>query len=85
MVGVVKRYICTSCGKELCVDVDAEAQDWTKADDWDLCPSCSRAWDNYKQSFLERMRKDNRADLFQRNVDNFVEKVDKLTSDYATR
>ena len=59
MVDIVKRYVCDACHKEQCVDKDYVLKDWEKTCDWDLCPSCARAWDNYKKSFIEQMRKVN--------------------------
>ena len=59
MISVVKRYICDACGKEFCIDPEHDIEGWTSSEVGDLCPSCSRAWDNYKESFIERMRKDN--------------------------
>ena len=29
----------------------------------DLCPTCSYAWENYKKSFVEKMRLDNKEAL----------------------
>ena len=63
MVTIVKRYVCDSCNKEECVDPESTAKDWVKVEVGDLCPSCARAWDNYKESFIERMRKDSKKRL----------------------
>lgn len=63
MIDTVKRYICDSCMKQECVEPDAEAEGWIHTEVGDLCPSCARAWDNFKTSFVDRMRKDNGQDL----------------------
>ena len=57
------RYICDACRKEFFIQEGGENKEWTEAEGWDLCPSCSRAWDNFKESFIERMRKDNGESL----------------------
>ena len=60
MVDVVKRYICDACKKTTCVAESDNIPSWTtKTEIGDLCPSCSTAWDNYKKSFIEKMRKEN--------------------------
>lgn len=59
----VKRYICDACKKTVCVGEDEILPDWEKTEMGDLCPSCKRAWDNYKQSFVEKMRIDNKESV----------------------
>lgn len=61
MVEVVKRYVCDSCNKQICVSPDETAKEWVSSEVGDLCPSCARAWVNYKESFKERMCKDSGA------------------------
>ena len=63
MVGIVKRYICDACHRESCVGQNEENKEWVKTPDWDLCPSCARAWENYKQSFVDQMRKVNKENV----------------------
>ena len=63
MIGLCKRYICDSCKKQECVDPEGVAEGWVTTEVGDLCPSCARAWDNFKESFIERMRKDNGESL----------------------
>lgn len=65
MVAMVKRYVCDACKKVDCVGENAEAEGWVLGTEvGDLCPSCSRAWGNFKQSFLEKMRIDNGKDIY---------------------
>ena len=63
MQDIVRRYICDACFKEECVNEGAVKEDWVKTEIGDLCPVCARAWDNYKKSFVEKMRKDNGESL----------------------
>lgn len=71
--GVI-RYTCDACGKELClISKDGNPKPlptnpaWTiKSEVGDLCPSCSNAWENYKKSFIERMRKENGKSIITR-------------------
>ncbi len=65
MIEIVKRYVCESCGKQEFVQPDSEAAEWMTTEIGDLCPVCSRAWSNYKESFINRMRKDNGKPLYQ--------------------
>ena len=64
MVATVKRYECDACRKVDCISEDENIKAWMLGTEvGDLCPSCARAWENYKQSFKEKMRIDNGADL----------------------
>jgi hypothetical protein len=63
MIGIVKRYICDACNRQECVGEHEESSDWTHTEVGDLCPSCARAWEGYKKSFIDRMRKDNGENL----------------------
>ena len=63
MIGIVKRYVCDACRCEECVGEDEVKEGWTKTEEWDLCPSCTRAWQNFKSSFIEQMRKEHREDI----------------------
>ena len=64
MVQKVKRYSCDACRKVDCVSEEQILHEWKIGTEiGDLCPSCSRAWENYKSSFLEKMRMDNGADI----------------------
>ena len=63
MQDIVKRYICDACRREECVSKDSEKEDWIKTEIGDLCPSCARAWENYKSSFVEQMRKEHGEDV----------------------
>lgn len=64
MVDIVKRYVCDACKKSICVDESSNCPSWTiKTEIGDLCPSCSNAWENYKASFVEKMRKENGESL----------------------
>lgn len=63
MVGVVKRYICDACKKEVCVEEGTDLPEWSRTEIGDLCPSCFRAWENYKQTFVDQMRKVNNEKL----------------------
>ena len=63
MVDMVKRYVCDVCKKQLCVDVEVDAFEWEKTDIGDLCPACARAWKDYKESFLIKMRKESGESL----------------------
>lgn len=63
MVGVVKRYICDACQREECVGEDEQISSWVKTEDWDLCPSCARAWADHKDSFIKQMRKANNKSI----------------------
>lgn len=57
MVDIVKRYICDACGRESCTGESDNIPSWTvKTEIGDLCPSCATAWENMKQSFVEKMR-----------------------------
>ena len=60
MVDVVKRFVCDACKKSVCVQESENVPSWTISTEiGDLCPSCSNAWENYKKSFIEKMRKEN--------------------------
>lgn len=64
MIDIVKRFKCDACGKEVCCSDSKNVPSWTVSTEvGDLCPSCSNAWENHKQSFIERMRKENGANL----------------------
>jgi hypothetical protein len=63
MVGIVKRYVCDACKREECVGETEENTEWVRTEVGDLCPACSRAWDNFKASFVEQMRKVNKENL----------------------
>ena len=64
MVDIVKRYVCDACRKEVCVKDSDNVPSWTTSTEiGDLCPSCSNAWENYKKSFVERMRLENKEVL----------------------
>jgi len=64
MVDIVKRYTCDACKKTVCCADGNNIPKWTvETEVGDLCPSCSNAWENYKKSFIERMRKENGESL----------------------
>ena len=64
MVDIVKRYICDACKRTVCVTESENVPSWTvKSEIGDLCPSCSNAWENYKKSFIERMRLENKENV----------------------
>lgn len=57
MIDIVKRFKCDVCGDELCVKDDDNIPKWTiQTEVGDLCPDCSKAWDECKRAFIERMR-----------------------------
>ena len=66
MIQIVTQYQCDACKKSVCM-TDTEngnIPSWTvKTEIGDLCPSCSKAWENYKQSFIEKMRIENKEAL----------------------
>ena len=60
MVDVVKRFVCDACKRTVCVADSENVPSWTTSTEiGDLCPSCSNAWETYKKSFIEKMRKEN--------------------------
>ena len=65
MVDIVKRYICDICEKTCCVNKDADdSLSWcTPTELGDMCPDCLRAWEENKESFITRMKKENGKDL----------------------
>lgn len=64
MISIVTQYKCDACRKSVCVSDSDNVPSWTtKTEVGDLCPSCSRSWENYKQSFIEKMRIENKEDL----------------------
>ena len=70
MKEVVKLIRCDACMKEIHVSSDPEIAKDEIPDDWsfeteigDLCPACTRAWENYKKSFIEKMRINVKEDL----------------------
>ena len=65
MIDIVTRYTCDACHKTFCAHNEMdEAIGWAeKTEVGDLCPSCSNAWENYKQSFIEKMRIENKESL----------------------
>ena len=64
MVDIVKRYKCDVCRKEVCVTESENVPSWTiETEVGDLCPSCSNAWSEFKKSFVERIRKENKESL----------------------
>lgn len=68
MIDVVKRYTCDACGKSTCAADNENVPSWTvNTEVGDLCPTCYSAWESWKSSFVERMRKENGGNLV--NVD----------------
>ena len=64
MVDIVKRFSCDACKKTVCVTESENVPSWTTSTEiGDLCPTCSNAWENFKKSFVERMRMENKEDL----------------------
>ena len=65
MIQIVTQYQCDACKKSMCMsEENPNVPSWTvKTEIGDLCPSCSKAWENYKQSFIEKMRIDAKEDL----------------------
>ena len=64
MVTEVIKYTCDACKKEENVKIGGELQTWTRNTEvGDLCPACKRAWDELKESFIIRMRKENGENL----------------------
>ena len=64
MVDIVKRYVCDACGKQACTAESDNIPSWTvKTEIGDLCPSCSNAWENYKKSFIEKMKIANNKEI----------------------
>ena len=66
MIDIVKRYTCDACNKSVCVDDDENENipAWTvNTEVGDLCPTCYSAWESWKSSFIERMRKENGGSL----------------------
>ncbi len=64
MTDIVKRYTCDACGESVCVADDKNVPSWTvNTEIGDLCPSCASAWESWKSSFVERMRKENGGNL----------------------
>lgn len=65
MVDIVRRYSCDVCGSNMCVNAEAEdTLSWTtNTEVGDLCPDCLKAWDETKESFITRMKKENGKDL----------------------
>lgn len=66
MVKDMLALICDACKKQ--VEIDRETKEypekWIKGCEiGDLCPSCANAWKNYKQSFIEKMRIENKEGL----------------------
>ena len=59
MIDIVKRYICDSCKKQVCVGTEEEVLGWEQTEVGDLCPVCARSWAELKSSFIVRMRKEN--------------------------
>ena len=45
------------------VGENEQLTNWVKTEDWDLCPSCARAWDEHKDSFIKQMRKANNKSI----------------------
>ncbi len=59
MVEITKKYVCDFCGREntYVLGSNDNTPIWiTHSDVGDLCPACSKVWDEYKQAFIERMR-----------------------------
>ena len=56
------QVTCDACKRKEFVgeneDRNVKLKDWHHSEIGDLCPSCDRAWDNYKSSFIEQMRKE---------------------------
>ena len=64
MVDTVKRYTCDACLKSTCVTESENVPSWTvKTEIGDLCPNCLSAWETWKTSFVERMRKESGESL----------------------
>lgn len=64
MVDIVKRFVCDACRRQVCVTESENVPSWTTSTEiGDLCPSCTNAWENYKRSFVEKMRKENKESL----------------------
>ena len=64
MTDIVKRFTCDACGKSVCVKESDNVPSWTVPTEvGDLCPSCDSAWESWKSSFVERMKKENGESL----------------------
>jgi hypothetical protein len=64
MVEDVKRYRCDACRNAVSSDMEKVKQTWAiNTEVGDLCPRCSRIWEEFKQSFIEKMRLDNNEDI----------------------
>lgn len=62
MIKQTKLCVCDACGGEENIDIDGSPVTigWTHTEIGDLCRSCSSAWENYKESFIQKMRMDNK-------------------------
>ncbi len=64
MVDVVKRFSCDACRAVEHSQTDEIIDNWAlNTEIGDLCPSCAKAWDTYKKSFIEKMRIDKKENL----------------------
>ena len=53
------RFTCDACQKSTFVKSEMEAEQWRRNTEiGDLCPACARAWDGFKESFVQKMRLD---------------------------
>lgn len=60
MVKHVNQYCCDLCRKKVNEEDIKDLTKWTLGTEvGDLCPSCSTAWANFKQSFIEKTRMEN--------------------------
>ena len=65
MIEDVRKYKCDACKKEDSAKPGEALPNWTVGSEvGDLCPTCTRAWTEMKNSFLVRMRKDNGEALY---------------------
>lgn len=66
MIKAVNLITCDACKKKIELDSDNKIipDGWTNSGDLgDLCPSCSTAWNNLKQSFIEKMRMNSKESI----------------------
>lgn len=64
MIDIVTRYTCDACKKQACVTDSKQCPSWTVSTEvGDLCPTCLSAWESWKSSFIERMRKENKENV----------------------
>ena len=62
----VEQCVCDVCHKTINEEETPvrERGEWVfETEVGDLCPSCARAWANLKQSFIEKMRIENKENI----------------------